>query len=57
MAYKVSWYPFSKHPNSDSCWSLSVGPDGRIYSAACSELTPGETVKVVRYNEYTDSLD
>jgi hypothetical protein len=57
MGYKTSWYQFTEHPNSDSCWSLSVGPDGRIYAAACCEHLPGETVKVVRYNEKTDSLD
>jgi len=35
MKYKVNWYQFTQHPNSDSCWSLSVGPDGKIYAAAC----------------------
>jgi hypothetical protein len=53
----VKWYQFTEHPNSDSCWSLSVGPDGRIYAAACAEGVPGETVKLVRYNEHTDTLD
>ncbi len=57
MGYPVSWYQFTQHPDSDSCWSLSVGPDGRIYAAACAESTPGATVQVVRYNEATDSLD
>ena len=57
MEYKVSWYQFTEHPDSDSCWSLSVGPDGRIYAAACCEGMPGGTVKVVRYNEKTDALD
>jgi hypothetical protein len=57
MEYKVHWYQFTEHPNSDSCWSLSVGPDGRIYAAACCEGVPGGTVKLVRYNEETDSLD
>jgi hypothetical protein len=55
--YRVSWYPFSDYPQADSCWSLSVGPDGRIYTAACCEHRPGGTVRVVRYNEKTDSLD
>lgn len=55
--YEVKWYQFTEHPDSDSCWSLSVGPDGKIYAAACCEHTPGGTVKVVRYNEETDSLD
>ncbi len=57
MEYKVNWHQFTEHPNSDSCWSLSVGPDGRIYAAACCEGVPGGTVKLVRYNEETDSLD
>ncbi|HOX40283.1 MAG TPA: hypothetical protein PL033_20045 [Candidatus Brocadiia bacterium] len=57
MGYKVSWYQFTQHPDSDSCWSLSVGPDGRIYAAACAEGVPGGVVKVVRYNEKTDALD
>ena len=55
--YPVKWYPFTGHPDSDSCWSLSVGPDGRIYAAACAESTPGGVVKPVRYNEQRDSLD
>lgn len=57
MNLKSTWYPFSEHPLSDSCWSLSVGPDGRIYASSCCEHVPGETVKVVRYNEETDALD
>jgi len=57
MGYEVTWYQFTEHPDSDSCWSLSVGPDGRIYAAACAEGVPGGVVKVVRYNEETDSLD
>ncbi len=57
MDYKVRWYEFTEHPLSDTCWSLSVGPDGRIYAGACCETVPGGIVKVVRYNEETDSLD
>jgi len=56
-AYRTSWYPFTGHPDADTCWSLSVGPDGRIYAAACAESVPGGVVKVVRYNEQTDGLD
>ncbi len=57
MEYKCTWYPFDEHPKSDSCWSLSVGPEGRIYAAACCEHQPGGIVKLVRYNESSDSLD
>ena len=57
MLYDLTWYEFTGHPGSDACWSLSVGPDGRIYAASCAEMAPGETVNVVRYNEATDSLD
>ena len=57
MGYKVKWYQFTQHPESDSCWSLSVGPDGRIYAAACCEHMPGGIVRLVRYNEQTDALD
>src|SRR5262249_26260616 len=55
--YPVKWYPFTQHPDSDTCWSLSVGPDGRIYAAACAESVPGGVVKPVRYNEQRDDLD
>jgi hypothetical protein len=55
--YRSRWYPFTGHPDADTCWSLSVGPDGRIYAAACAESVPGGVVKVVRYNETTDALD
>ncbi len=34
-----------------------MGPDGRIYAAACAETVPGGVVKVVRYNEQKDELD
>ncbi len=57
MAYNCTWYQFTEHPDSDSCWSLSTGPDGRIYAAACAEGVPGGVVKLVRYNELTDSVD
>jgi len=56
-SYRTSWYPFTGHPDADTCWSVSVGPDGRIYAAACAESVPGGVVKVVRYNEHTDGLD
>lgn len=55
--YKVQWHPFAQHAGSDSCWSLSAGPDRQIYAAACLELLPGGVVKLVRYNDRTDSLD
>jgi hypothetical protein len=55
--YKTSWYPFTEHKDADTCWSLSVGPDGRIYAAACAESVPGGVVQVVRYNEHRDALD
>lgn len=57
LPYRNSWYPFDGHPHADSCWSVSVGPDGRIYAAACAESIPGGVVKLVRYNEQTDALD
>lgn len=58
MTYKVKYYSFGDiNPRTDSCWSISTGPDGRVYAAACSELTPGGTVRVARYNEATDALD
>src|ERR1019366_5439712 len=56
-AYRTSWYPFTGHPDADTCWSLSVGPDGRIYAAACAEGVPGGVVEPVRYNEQRDDLD
>lgn len=56
-SYEVKWYEFTEHKDSDTCWSLSVGPDGRIYAAACAEGVPGGVVKVVRYNEEKDGLD
>jgi len=55
--YECKFYPFTANPNADTCWSLSVGPDGLIYAAACAEGTPGGTVKLLRYNEQTDTLD
>jgi hypothetical protein len=55
--YPTKWYPFTGHPDSDTCWSLSVGPDGRIYAAACAESVPGGVVKPTRYNEQRDDLD
>ena len=57
MGYAVTWHPFMFHPKSDSCWSLSVGPDGRIYAAACCEHSPGETVVPCRYNDETDTVE
>jgi len=55
--YRNSWYPFTGHPDADTCWSLSTGPDGRIYAAACAESVQGGVVKVARYNEEKDTLD
>jgi hypothetical protein len=57
MSFKVKCYPLHHHPHCDSVWSLSTGPDGRIYIAACCERKPGGTVKCLRYNSDTDTLD
>lgn len=53
--YKLNFYSFSEHPDSDSCWSLSTGPDGRIYAASCSEISPGGIVKLTRHDSNSDS--
>src|ERR1700739_1072451 len=55
--YPAKWYPFTGHPDSDTCWSLSVGPDCRIYAPACAGTVPGGVVKPVRYNEQRDELE
>ena len=57
LPYKVKFYAFSEYAVADTCWALSVGPDGRIYAAACAENVPGGLVKVVRYNQEKDGLD
>lgn len=53
----AKFYPFEHHPTPDSCWSLSTGPDGRIYASSCCEGTPGGGVFIVRYNDEQDRLD
>jgi len=57
MAPRAKFYRFDGYPVSDSCWSLSSGPDGRIYAAACCEMSPGKSVKVVRYDRARDRLE
>jgi len=52
-----SFYEFTDVPTSDSCWSLSAGPDGCIYAAACSEHLGGVSVYVARYDDEHDRLD
>lgn len=52
-----TFHPFSRVPVADSCWSLSTGPDGRIYAAACTEMVGGVGVYIVRYNQQQDRLD
>lgn len=47
--FTVAYYPFRERPLSDSCWSVQTGPDGRVYSASCTEHTGGETVTMVRH--------
>jgi hypothetical protein len=55
--YEAAFHEFSERPVADSCWSLSTGPDGRIYAASCIEHTPGEAVTIVRYDEGRDALE
>lgn len=57
MPPKAKFYRFDAYPVSDSCWSLSAGPDGRIYAAACCEMSPGKSVKVMRYDRTRDKLE
>jgi len=52
-----TFYPIEREPTPDSCWSLSTGPDGRIYAASCCEGVGGGGVYILRYNDETDSLD
>ena len=44
----VTYHEFAERPLSDSCWSTSTGPDGRVYIACCIEHTGGGTATVVR---------
>ena len=53
----AKYYPFDEALNADSNWSLSTGPDGRIYTAACSEHNPGFSVTMLRYDEANDRLE
>ncbi len=53
----AKFYMFDHKPDSDSCWSLHAGPDGRVYAASCCEYFGGGEAKIVRYNDATDSLD
>jgi hypothetical protein len=55
--YDARFYEFTERPYADSCWSLSAGPDGRIYAASCIEHHGGESVTVVRYDEENDRLE
>jgi len=55
--YEARFYEFTERPNADSCWSLSTGPDGRIYAASCIEHLGGQSVSVVRYDEDADRLE
>jgi hypothetical protein len=57
MAGIPRFYEFSDVPVSDSCWSLSTGPDGRIYVAVCCERIGGSGVYIARYNDEHDRLD
>ena len=57
MPPTITWHPFSDHPEADSCWSVSTGPDGRIYAAACCEGVPGGTAKIMRYDPGRDELE
>jgi hypothetical protein len=57
MDATTTWYPFDEHPQSDSTWALSTGPDGRIYAASCCETVPGNTAKLVRYDDQADCIE
>lgn len=50
MRWTAHWQPFDAHPASDSCWSLSAGPDRRVYAAVCHEYNPGGTAVVARWD-------
>jgi len=52
-----TFHAFDHEPTPDSCWSLSAGPDGRIYAASCCESVPGGGVYIVRYDDESDSLE
>ncbi len=54
---EAKFYPFDKIPIADTNWSLSTGPDRRIYTVACMELRGGGTATVVRYNSQEDQLE
>ena len=53
----AKFYSFDHEPAPDSCWSLSAGPDGRIYAASCCEHVPGGKAYIVRYDEQADALE
>jgi len=46
---EAAMIPFDRLPLSDTCWSLSTGPDDRIYAAACTEHIGGVAAYLMRY--------
>ncbi|MCZ7646753.1 MAG: hypothetical protein M5U26_15945 [Planctomycetota bacterium] len=54
---EAKFYVYDQVPIADTTWSLSTGPDRRVYAAACIEHRGGCAVVVARYNEQIDALD
>lgn len=52
-----TFHAFDAVPVSDSCWSLSTGPDGRIYAAVCTEMVGGVGAYIARYDEEKDGVE
>ena len=46
-----------KLPIHDTSWSMTAGADGKIYCAACCEMTGGAAAYMVRYDAATGKLD
>ncbi|MCL5986033.1 MAG: hypothetical protein M1371_05625, partial [Actinobacteria bacterium] len=48
---------FSDLPVHDTCWAITTGRDGRIYTAVCGEMTGGLGVYIVAYDPERDEME
>ena len=54
---KLDYFTFYDHPENDTCWSLAMGADKKVYIGLCVEYTSGGIAQLYNFDTKKEKLN
>ena len=54
---KLDYFTFYDHPENDTCWSLTMGTDKKVYIGLCMEFTSGGIAQLYNFDTEKEKLN